>query len=153
MNTDYALLSNQLVSLIEDEADNIAVLANTSALLNQSLSDINWVGFYLVQNQELVLGPFQGNVACYRIPIGRGVCGVAASTLSTQRVSDVHQFDGHIACDSRSQSEIVIPLVINNQLFGVLDIDSPTLARFDENDQNGLEHLVTHLTKCLAAKF
>ena len=151
MNTDYALLGQQLVSLIEGESDNIAVLANTSALLNQTLSDINWVGFYLAQSQELVLGPFQGNVACYRIPMGRGVCGVAASTLTTQRISDVHQFEGHIACDARSQSEIVIPLVIDNRLYAVLDIDSPNLARFSEKDQQGLENFVELLVDSLTA--
>lgn len=127
----------------------MAVLANTSALLNQTLSDINWVGFYLAQSRELVLGPFQGNVACYRIPMEKGVCGAAASTLTTVRINDVHQFAGHIACDARSQSEIVIPLVINNQLYAVLDIDSPSLARFSDNDQQGLETFVKLLVDSL----
>ncbi|NRA83821.1 MAG: GAF domain-containing protein [Gammaproteobacteria bacterium] len=147
------MLCKQLQSLIADEPDHISVLSNTSALINQTLSDINWVGFYLAKStapSKLLLGPFQGNVACYSIPIGKGVCGIAADTLTTQRIDDVHQFVGHIACDSRSQSEIVIPLIVNNQLYGVLDIDSPNIARFSENDQQGLESLAKILELCLS---
>ena len=153
MKIDYSLLSKQLVSLIEDQSNHTAVLANTSALLNQTLDNINWVGFYLAvpDSDDLVLGPFQGYVACYHIPFGQGVSGVAALTLETQRIDDVHQFSGHIACDARSQSELVIPLVINGKLYGVLDIDSPNLSNFNQNDQQGLEIFVEQLVNCLTA--
>ena len=153
MKIDYSLLSKQLVSLIEDQSNHTAVLANTSALLNQTLDNINWVGFYLAvpDSDDLVLGPFQGNVACYHIPFGQGVCGVAALTLETQRIDDVHQFSGNIACDAGSQSELVIPLVINGKLYGVLDIDSPNLSNFNQNDQQGLEIFVEQLVNCLTA--
>ena len=136
---DYDLLVAQLEAVTEGERDTVANLSNASAILNMSLPHINWVGFYLVRNQQLVLGPFQGKPACIRIDFGKGVCGTAAATDTTQLVTDVHQFPGHIACDSASNSEIVIPLHHNGQIVGVLDIDSPLLARFTKADQTGLE--------------
>lgn len=142
---NYELALRQLQALLEGETDMIANLSNTSAFLNQFLDQINWVGFYLYKNEELILGPFQGLPACVRIPLHRGVCGKAASLRSTIRVGNVHEFPGHIACDSASQSEIVIPIIINGELFGVLDIDSPVLNRFDEVDQHYLEEFVNLL--------
>jgi|SRR5579875_4008396 len=140
---NYQLLKKQLQALIHDEKNRVANLSNASALLNQFLDRINWVGFYLMDSEtELVLGPFQGLPACIRIPLGKGVCGTAALKRETIRVADVNQFPGHIACDAASQSEIVIPLVKNGQLFGVLDIDSPEINRFDEVDQKHLEEFV-----------
>ena len=136
--TDYKTLTAQLAALVEGENSLIPVLANASALLFQTLNDINWAGFYIVTDGELLLGPFQGKVACVHIPLGRGVCGTAAATDSVQRVADVHKFDGHIACDSASKSEIVIPLHKNGSVFGVLDIDSPVFSRFTEADEAGL---------------
>ena len=135
----YRLVTKQLSSLLEGEDDTVANLSNAAALLNQFLTDINWVGFYLQKSDELVLGPFQGLPACVRIPVGKGVCGTAAHKKETVRVDDVHLFPGHIACDAASQSEIVIPLVKNDRLIGVLDIDSPIKSRFDDADQEGLE--------------
>ncbi|GLO60907.1 GAF domain protein [Vibrio sp. MACH09] len=145
----YQTLTKQAVALLESESDLIANLSNLSALLNMSLDEINWVGFYLVKSDELVLGPFQGLPACVRIPMGKGVCGTAAATNSVQRIADVHSFAGHIACDAQSNSEIVIPFSINGKLVGVLDIDSPTIARFDENDQQGLVYLMKEVEKLL----
>lgn len=136
---NYHLLSAQLKSLLEGEHDTIANLANASAALHSNLSDINWVGFYLVKNGELLLGPFQGNVACVHIAFGKGVCGTAAQQDATQRVENVHEFSGHIACDCASNSEIVIPLHKDGKVVAVLDIDSPSLARFTVEDQKGLE--------------
>ena len=136
---NYALVQKQLVALIEDEPNMIANLSNSAALLNQFLSDINWVGFYLAEKDQLVLGPFQGLPACVRIPLGKGVCGTSAAERKTMRVEDVHQFPGHIACDAATKSEIVIPLLKDGKLIGVLDIDSPITNRFDESDQQGLE--------------
>jgi L-methionine (R)-S-oxide reductase len=136
---NYELVIKQLKALIEGEDDLIANLANASALLNQFLEKVNWVGFYLYKNGELVLGPFQGLPACIRIPVGRGVCGKAIAEKQTVRVEDVHQFPGHIACDAASQSEIVIPFYQNGEIGGVLDIDSPIVNRFDELDQKYLE--------------
>ncbi|SDK43683.1 GAF domain-containing protein [Sediminibacillus albus] len=136
---DYKLLLKQLEALIEDEQDAIANLSNASALLNQFLSEVNWVGFYLWKDGELVLGPFQGLPACVRIKAGKGVCGTAVQQGKTQRVQDVEQFPGHIACDAASQSEIVVPLFKNKEIFGVLDIDSPIKNRFDEEDEKFLE--------------
>ncbi|KAF0822816.1 GAF domain-containing protein [Cytobacillus firmus] len=136
---NYQLLIKQLSALLEGETNIIANLSNASALLNQFLERTNWVGFYLVEEGELVLGPFQGLPACVRIPLGKGVCGTAAKQMETVRVEDVHQFPGHIACDAASQSEIVIPLVKEGTLLGVLDIDSPEKNRFDELDQKYLE--------------
>lgn len=139
---NYELLIKQLKALIEDESNAIANLSNAAALLNQFLDRVNWVGFYLMENGELVLGPFQGLPACVRIPLGKGVCGTAAANRETVRVEDVHQFPGHIACDAASESEIVIPLIKDGALIGVLDIDSPEKSRFDELDQEKLEKFV-----------
>ncbi|KKB37570.1 GAF domain-containing protein [Bacillus thermotolerans] len=136
---NYELVIKQLRALLEDEKNQIANLSNAAALLNQFLDNVNWVGFYLTEGEELVLGPFQGLPACVRIPFGKGVCGTAASEKRTQRIADVHAFPGHIACDAASQSEIVIPLVKDNVTIGVLDIDSPIKNRFDEIDQQMLE--------------
>lgn len=147
----YPLLTAQLQALLSDERDFIANAAQFSAFLFQQLSDLNWAGFYLARGEELVLGPFQGKVACVRIPFGRGVCGMAAATGQTQRVEDVHAFAGHIACDSASNSELVVPLFKDGRLFGVLDLDSPALARFSAADQAGIEALVevfVELTDC-----
>jgi GAF domain-containing protein len=143
------LFIKEYQALIKDETDTIALLSNTSAFLNNILNNINWVGFYLYKNKELVLGPFQGKVACTHIPLDKGVCGKAAKTLETQRISNVHQFEGHIACDSVSESEIVLPIVKNNQLFGVLDIDAPIQDRFSLNDQNFLEEIINILKQSL----
>ncbi|HLO12042.1 MAG TPA: GAF domain-containing protein [Pseudoneobacillus sp.] len=139
---NYELVKKQLKALIEDEKNPIANLSNAAALLNQFLTNINWVGFYLMDEKELVLGPFQGLPACVRIPVGRGVCGTAVQKKATILVEDVHQFPGHIACDAASQSEIVIPLVKNGEVFGVLDIDSPEKSRFDDIDKQKLEEFV-----------
>ncbi len=143
MNSDkpefYRLLQLQLQALISDEQDSLANLCNSSALLYQQLSQINWLGFYLFKGDQLVLGPFQGRTACVRISLGQGVCGTAAVEKKTLVVPDVHQFPGHIACDAASRSEIVIPLLDGNSLLGVLDIDSPITNRFDHHDQQGLE--------------
>ena len=169
--TDYGLLAKQIVSLAEVDAHWLPVLSNTSALLWDALDDINWAGFYLVDpatvagaeldagsgatpsahepcTPELRLGPFQGKVACVRIPFGRGVCGTAAATKTSQLVEDVHQFPGHIACDSASNSEVVVPIVKDNQVVGVLDIDSPSVARFTQEDLTGLEQVVKALESC-----
>lgn len=137
----YQLLAAQLEALLSGERDFIANAAQFSAFVYHQVDDLNWAGFYLNRDGELVLGPFQGQVACVRIAFGRGVCGAAAASLETQRVEDVHAFPGHIACDSASNSELVIPLVKEGRLIGVLDLDSPKLARFTPEDQAGLEHL------------
>ncbi|MFO7317668.1 MAG: GAF domain-containing protein [Bacilli bacterium] len=147
LEEQYNLLSKQLAALLEGEEDLIANLSNASALLNQFLTDINWVGFYLMKNGELVLGPFQGLPACVRIPVGHGVCGTAVEKGETIVVDDVHQFPGHIACDARSNSEIVIPLVKNGEIIGVLDIDSPLKNRFKQEDRLGLEKFVQTLIR------
>jgi L-methionine (R)-S-oxide reductase len=139
---DYARLAGDLASLLDGERDPIARAANTAALVFDALPDINWVGFYLLRDRELIVGPFQGKPACTRIPMGKGVCGTAAARRETIVVPDVSQFSGHIACDSASRSEIVIPLLAGESILGVLDIDSPTIARFDSNDARGLEQLV-----------
>ncbi|ASV68693.1 GAF domain-containing protein [Cytobacillus sp. FSL W7-1323] len=146
---NYQLVIKQLAALLEGEKNTIANLSNASALLNQFLDRTNWVGFYLMEDGELVLGPFQGLPACVRIPVGRGVCGTAASRQETQRIADVHAFPGHIACDAASQSEIVIPIVKDGTLLGVLDIDSPEKDRFDEIDEKMLEAFVKELVKFL----
>ena len=169
--TDYGLLAKQIVSLAEIDAHWLPVLSNAAALLWDALDDINWVGFYLVDpvtvsgaepstepsatpsahepcTPELRLGPFQGKVACVRIPFGRGVCGTAAATKTSQLVEDVHQFPGHIACDSASNSEVVVPIFKDNQVVGVLDIDSPNVARFTQEDLAGLEQVVKALESC-----
>jgi len=138
----YDTLAAQSAALISDETDFIANLANISALLFMEMPDLNWSGFYLLKNQQLVLGPFQGKPACVRIDIGKGVCGTAVATGAVQLVKDVHEFPGHIACDAASNSEIVFPLRVRGEIIGVLDIDSPSLARFDEADQQGLAKIV-----------
>ncbi|MEZ8104310.1 MULTISPECIES: GAF domain-containing protein [Vibrio] len=145
----YERLTKQAVALIESESDLIANLANVSALLNMELDDLNWVGFYLMKQDELVLGPFQGLPACVRIPVGRGVCGTAAATNTVQRIYDVHEFEGHIACDAASNSEIVIPFSINGKVAGVLDIDSPNIGRFSEVDEAGLTKLMSEVENLL----
>jgi len=137
----YRMLCAQLESLLADERDFVANAAQFSAFLFNQVDELNWAGFYLNRNEELVLGPFQGQVACVRIPFGRGVCGAAAASQQTQRVEDVHAFPGHIACDSASNSELVIPLIKDGKLIGVLDLDSPRTARFSEADQQGIEQL------------
>ncbi|MBA2871765.1 GAF domain-containing protein [Anoxybacillus calidus] len=142
---NYELVIKQLKALIEGETNFIANLANAAALLNQFLDNINWVGFYITDGNELVLGPFQGLPACVRIPFGKGVCGTAAQNKKTELVPDVHLFPGHIACDAASQSEIVVPMVKNGNVIGVLDIDSPIKNRFDEIDQKYLEKFVEAL--------
>lgn len=171
--TDYGLLAKQIVSLAEVDAHWLPVLSNAAALLWDALDDINWAGFYLVdpatvsgegadagaaqgaapsahelRTPELRLGPFQGKVACVRIPFGRGVCGTAAAIKTSQLVEDVHQFPGHIACDSASNSEVVVPIFKNGQVVGVLDIDSPSVARFTQEDRAGLEQVVQALESC-----
>lgn len=172
--TDYGLLAKQIVSLAEVDAYWLPVLSNAAALLWDALDDINWAGFYLVdpatvsgvepdadlesgaapsahelRTPELRLGPFQGKVACVRIPFGRGVCGTAAATKTSQLVEDVHQFPGHIACDSASNSEVVVPIFKDGQVVGVLDIDSPSVARFTQEDLAGLEQVVKVLESCV----
>ena len=137
----YLQLNQQLAALIGDERDFVANMANMAALLFHQLPDLNWAGFYLMREGELVLGPFQGKPACIRIPLGRGVCGTAAATRETQLVPDVHAFPGHIACDSASLSEIVVPLIKNGELIGVLDVDSPVLDRFDDTDKAAFERI------------
>lgn len=156
--TDYGLLAKQIVSLAEVDAHWLPVLSNAAALLWDALDDINWAGFYLVDpatvsgegssTPELRLGPFQGKVACVRIPFGRGVCGTAAATKTSQLVEDVHQFPGHIACDSASNSEVVVPIFKDGEVVGVLDIDSPNVARFTQEDLSGLEQVVKALESC-----
>lgn len=136
----YPLMTRQLSALVED-CPPVSALSNAAALLWEALQDINWAGFYLLKGQTLHLGPFQGKAACTLIPMGRGVCGTAAQTRQIQLVRDVHQFPGHIACDSASNSEIVLPLIRGDQLIGVLDIDAPIFDRFDEQDAEGLQAL------------
>lgn len=143
--TNYNLLGKQLASLIEDETNLIAILSNTSALLNDNLDQINWLGFYLIENNELILGPFQGHPACVHISIGKGVCGTAVANNQTQLVDDVNTFPGHIACDANSKSEIVVPIHVDNEIIGVLDIDAPITQRFSKGDQQGLEEIVSIL--------
>ena len=145
-DADYAGLADELSGLLAGEQDLVANAANTAALLFDALPDINWAGFYFLRaregrDAELVVGPFQGKPACVRIPLGKGVCGTAAATRKTVVVRDVHEFPGHIACDAASNSEIVVPLVKGDTLLGVLDIDSPLLARFDDADRRGIERL------------
>ena len=147
--TDYDALEKSLEALIRDVPYETANLANASALLWQSLPDINWAGFYQLRGDKLVLGPFQGKPACIVIPMGRGVCGTAAAEEKTVRVEDVHTFPGHIACDCASNSEIVIPLYRDGALWGVLDIDSPRFSRFSPEDQQGLERFAAVLSRAL----
>ena len=146
---DYTKLNRELAALIDGIPYETANLANASALLWQHLQGINWAGFYKMIDGKLVLGPFQGKPACIVIPVGRGVCGTAVAQDKTQLVADVHQFPGHIACDSASNSEIVIPIHVRGQIWGVLDIDSPHFSRFSETDREGLETFVNILEKAL----
>lgn len=146
----YADLNKQLGGLLSNERDFIANAANLSALIFMILPDLNWAGFYLMRGNELILGPFQGKPACVRIPVlpqPRGVCGAAAFERKTQLVANVHDFPGHIACDSASNSEIVVPLIVDDKVIGVLDIDSPLLGRFDADDQRGIEQLLCTFLK------
>lgn len=143
------MLNSMLQSLTQDIPYETANLANASALLWEHLTDINWAGFYKMVDGKLVLGPFQGKTACIVIPVGKGVCGTAVAENKTQLVYDVHQFPGHIACDSASNSEIVVPLHVNGQMWGVLDIDSPFIGRFTEEDKTGLEQFAKLLEKAL----
>jgi len=145
----YAQLLAQARALVHGEADRIANAANLSALVYHALPQLNWVGFYFYDGKELVVGPFQGLPACVRIPLSKGVCGAAASSRQTQRIEDVDAFPGHIACDSASRSELVVPLVHNGTLIGVFDIDSPVLARFDADDQLGLEGIAQVFVEAL----
>ena len=146
---DYQLLAAQLKALTEDVPYEIANLSNASALLWENLPDINWAGFYKMVDGILVLYPFQGKPACIRIPVGRGVCGTAVAEDRIQLVYDVHQFPGHIACDCASNSEIVVPIHVNGQIWGVLDIDSPSIGRFTDEDKSGLQLFVHTLEKVL----
>ena len=147
---DYNMLSAQLKALTEDVPYEIANLSNAAALLWENLPDINWAGFYKMMDGILVLYPFQGKPACIRIPVGRGVCGTAVAQDKTQLVYDVHLFPGHIACDCASNSEIVVPIHVNGEIWGVLDIDSPSIGRFTEEDKAGIEQFVTVLETVLA---
>lgn len=148
--TNYSSIAQQLKGLNAEEKYLITLLSNTSALLNENLADINWIGFYLIEDGQLILGPFQGKPACTPIQLGKGVCGTSAQQDIVQRVDDVHAFPGHIACDARSQSEIVIPLHKNNQVMGLLDIDAPIKNRFTEEDQDGLIMLMEILEEQIA---
>lgn len=143
----YKFMNIKLVGLIGDEPDWLANLSNASALIWLFIEDINWAGFYFMKNGKLVLGPFQGKPACINIELGKGVCGTAAVERKTQLVKNVHDFPGHIACDSASQSEVVVPIIVNDELIGVLDIDSPMLNRFDEEDRAGFERFTETLVK------
>ncbi|MGA2189686.1 MAG: GAF domain-containing protein [Steroidobacteraceae bacterium] len=143
----YGELNRQLTGLFAGERDGLANAANTAAALYRSLAHLNWVGFYFLRGHELVLGPFQGKVACVRIPLGRGVCGTAAQRRETIIVPDVHAFPGHIACDAESRSEIVTPLLHEGRLLGVLDLDSPLMARFDQDDAAGLHAIAALLSR------
>lgn len=149
MRCDYDLLKRQLEALAEEDGWFVPLLANASALLYGAMEELNWAGFYLTRGEGLVLGPFQGKTACIHIPMGKGVCGTAAALDATQRVPDVHAFPGHIACDSASNSEIVVPIHANGRVAGVLDIDSPRLDRFSEADQAGLEAFVRALERAI----
>ena len=146
--TDYSILNSQLRALVEAVPHPIANMANAASLLFNSLEDINWAGFYLMDGGQLVLGPFMGKPACIEIAVGKGVCGTAVAENKTQLVYDVHNFPGHIACDSASNSEIVVPLRKNGEIIGVLDIDSPSIGRFDEADREGLEQVAKIIEKC-----
>ena len=148
--TNYDLVSAQLTALTEGIPYEVANLANASALLWQEMENINWVGFYKMTEGALVLGPFQGKPACIRIPVGRGVCGTAVAEDQIQLVYDVHDFPGHIACDSASNSEIVLPIHVKGEIWGVLDIDSPEIGRFTEYDREGLEKVVAVLEQILS---
>ncbi len=149
MTVNYDELAQQAEGLLSGQKHRIANAANLSALVYEALPDVNWAGFYFLEGEELIVGPFQGRPACVRIEMGKGVCGTAALTRATQRVEDVHAFEGHIACDPESRSEVVVPLIVDGQVIGVLDIDSPRPGRFDEADQRGLERLAETYVKSL----
>ena len=149
MKTNYTLVAQQLAALVSGIPYEVANLANASALLWQEMPDINWVGFYKMTDGKLVLGPFQGKPACIEIPVGRGVCGSAVAEDAVQLVYDVHQFPGHIACDCASNSEIVLPIHVNGEIWGVLDIDSPSIGRFTEEDKTGLLEIIGTLEQIL----
>jgi GAF domain-containing protein len=151
-SVDYSLLGAQLDALLKDESDALANAAIFVAFVFDALPDINWLGIYVLRDNELVLGPFQGKPACVRIPMGRGVCGAAAEQMMTLSVPDVHDFDGHIVCDLASRSEIVVPLISDGRLLGVFDIDSPQLARFSNLDQEGVESLCELFIRSLKRK-
>ncbi len=148
--TDYKLLAQQIKVLAEDEPNFLPVFSNASALLYDNMEDLNWAGFYVMDKGSLLLGPFQGKVACIRIELGKGVCGTAAGNDETQLVANVHEFAGHIACDSASNSEIVVPIHKDGKVVAVLDIDSPSLGRFTEEDKEGLELFVKSLEEVIA---
>lgn len=140
--TSYKIMNEQLKALVEDSPYLISNLSNAAALIFHTMENLNWAGFYLMEDGKLILGPFQGNIACMQIAVGRGVCGTAVAVDGTQRVANVHEFPGHIACDGASNSEIVIPIHKDGKIIGVLDIDSPVLDRFTAEDQDGLEEFV-----------
>ncbi|MFT5542737.1 MAG: L-methionine (R)-S-oxide reductase [Glaciecola sp.] len=146
----YKLINSQVRAIISEESDMIANMANIAAVLYNHLENVNWSGFYLYKESQLVLGPFQGQPACIRIPMGKGACGTSAELQKTLLIDDVHQFDGHITCDVASRSEIVVPIVVRGRLIGVLDVDSPIANRFDQNDKQGLEELVDIFSKRLS---
>jgi L-methionine (R)-S-oxide reductase len=150
--TDYDLLEKQLRALLKNEHDPLANTANFVGLLYDALPDINWLGVYVLRGEELVLGPFQGKPACVRLPLGQGVCGTAAIRQQSVLVPDVEAFPGHIVCDTASKSEVVVPLLLENRVLGVLDIDSPSLARFGEDDRKGLEKLCAVFVGDLSGK-
>lgn len=151
MTTDYEMLGRQFAALAETDQDPLALAANFVALLYAEMPRVNWLGLYVRRGDDLVLGPFQGMPACVRIPFGQGVCGTAAKDRKTLRVDDVHEFDGHIACDPASNSELVVPLLSGNSVFAVLDIDSPEKSRFSQADQDGIETLCGIFTRALEA--
>lgn len=150
ITTNYHSLQQQLEGLNAEEKYLITLLSNTSALLNDNIPEINWLGFYLIEDNQLILGPFQGRPACTPIQLGKGVCGTSAEKDITQRIDDVHAFPGHIACDARSQSELVIPMHRDGKVIGLLDIDAPIKNRFSKEDQEGLEAIMTVLEKQIA---
>ena len=146
---NYEIMIEQLEGLCQSPEYLITLLSNTSALLKQSMEDLNWAGYYIMKDAKLILGPFQGLVACEKIEVGKGVCGTAVKERKTILVKNVHEFPGHIACDSASNSEIVVPIIIDDEVWGVLDIDSPSLNRFDETDQKYLEQAVEIITNAI----
>lgn len=152
MTVEYLPLDRQLAALLDGESDALANTANFVGLLFNGIPDVNWLGVYVLRDGELVLGPFQGQPACVRIPLGQGVCGTAAGSMRSLRVDDVHEFDGHIVCDPQSRSELVVPLTVNGKLVGVLDIDSPKPSRFTESDQEGVELLCATFTRNLESR-
>jgi len=150
--TDYKLLNSQYLALVDSETDALANASNFVGLLFNAIENINWLGIYVLRGDELVLGPFQGKPACVRIALGNGVCGTAAAMMSTQRIADVHEFPEHIVCDADSRSEIVVPLLVDEELVGVLDIDSPALDRFSASDQDGIELLCRTFCESLSVR-